>query len=858
MIEVFQCLATAAVMLTVACSIAALLFRRTTSAGPRLRQAVLFGVLLQGLMLFRLPVELPWLASDVSAVHDVVLNGPNASDPMSLPELAGVPSAGSVTASESLGSSRGFAPATRVVHSPTTFDQWNWWERLVGVALSIWIVGLIGLVARSIWRYRSLCRLIDHLQPAPQSWQNEWQRVCGPARRRAPEMLVAESAGPMLVRRPAGYALVVPGPYWESLSSSERRGVLLHECAHLCRHDVWRQLIARFAVALHWWNPAAWWCLRRYEESAEWSCDESLTRHDPLAAKGLASSLVRLVEFLENETASQFQINRGLGVQSMAAPPLTARVVRLLNPTSQGDSVMKRMLLVGLAFSLLILSAVQFRLVAADPDDSTQEVTSENAGVESALRVFDQSGTELAALRERLNTKDKATADLDRLLDDEAGQVAFAGLIDLLQNKYREKARGEAIPRFVERHFETDEDDKLALRETSRETAEGWISRSEQLGDVLHSMSERMNDVAERIDDSTEVNRLAKRMLTDEEACFAIILEEFDGRSDPIELFLGKAFAKILVGRGEKLVLIPTLGEESRRQIERFKTASEVAEKLGRELPDFADEFAESDERHERLVAAMKTPAMSAVLALRLSEKGIASASSAVDELFEQLEELSKDTADGLVIVNDEAWENLEEILDLSERASKRVVSVRERMKRMAANLDTSDPLTERFADELTSGVIAYQVAAELPYEEFDLGKQIEAMVSQVMEPTGSGGLRVRQDATDEVSKRAEEVLTAARTIRRYLRRIDSVRDRMLDRELAESLDGPGRMLLLTEIRNQAQRMKMTTVELLEKEFFVVDEATDKLTVHPKRIELIGQLSQRARELEAELKKDDF
>lgn len=851
---VLHSLVTASLMLTLACGLAAFLLRRLDVVTPRLRQGVLFCVMLQGLMLFRMPVELPWLESAIPDSGGLMDSASRSATRLEMASFDDSPAA--ITT--------GLFDSNETGNAPQSLTNWfaldRWFDLgvdpLVMSVVLIWLVGFLLVMLRGALRYRALCRTLDQLDRAPESWQSEWQHVCSRRDRAAPEMLVSQSLGPMLVRRPKGYSLVVPECFWRSLSVSQRRGVLLHELAHLFRHDVWRQLVARTAAGLHWCNPVAWWCVRRYEESAEWACDEWLTKNDPIAAKGLASSLVQLAEFMNDGALPNARVIRSVGVQSMAAPPLTERVTRLLNSSSPGDSVMKRCLLVILAAGLLTLSTVQFRLVQATAEDAVAE---DSVDARPGLRVLSSdSKDQLHSLRDRLNPNDKASADLKSLLGTESGQVAFAGVIDLLEGKYREKARGEAIPRFVEKHFETTSEDKLALRDQSRAIAASWVSRSKQLGDVLDGMQKEMKSIADRLDDSGEVNQMARRMLTDDHVGFAIMLDEFDGRSDPIELFLSKAFEKVLVRRGDKMVVIPTLSGQQLQQIERFEIASEVASILRTELPEFAAEFAEPDENHEKFVVAMKDPAMAAVLAIHVVKDNSGSASRLVDALFEQLEKVSRDTADGLVIHDQEAWENVNELMESGQRAGDRVEAVRERMIRIADTIDSSDPLSARLIKQLKTGVIAYQVAAELPYADFDLGKQVTGMISQVLEPVGSNGLRVREDAASEVNNRAEELLTASRRIRRYLRQVDAVRERLVDRQLADSLDGPGRMLLLSEIRRHAEQSQLQSMELLAKEFFLVDETTKQLTVRPERVEVVGQLAKRARELDAELSNDDF
>ena len=49
-------------------------------------------------------------------------------------------------------------------------------------------------------------------------------------------------------------------------SGERRRVVLLHELAHVLRGDAVTHLLARTALALHWWNPLAWTMWRAVPE----------------------------------------------------------------------------------------------------------------------------------------------------------------------------------------------------------------------------------------------------------------------------------------------------------------------------------------------------------------------------------------------------------------------------------------------------------------------------------------------------------------------------------------------------------------------------------------------------------------
>ena len=140
-------------------------------------------------------------------------------------------------------------------------------------------------------------------------------------------------------------------------SDSRRELVLRHELAHVARHDVASQLLARVVRAIYWPNPLAWLAERSLRRECEQACDDAVvaagvrpTRYaeellaivTELRPRGLASlapglgsrpSLELRVQALLDARAKRYRATRrhaaltGLGVLSLALPLAAMRPV---------------------------------------------------------------------------------------------------------------------------------------------------------------------------------------------------------------------------------------------------------------------------------------------------------------------------------------------------------------------------------------------------------------------------------------------------------------------------------------------------------------------------------------------------
>ena len=146
-----------------------------------------------------------------------------------------------------------------------------WLVRSLNLAGGLWAAGILILACRLSWCQRHLRLLRLSLptistDPASQtpglrtrsrafardlaSWNDLSRRVSRP---RPSPMLLG-------LRRPV---IVLPGELTTIASPQHLRDVLVHECAHIARHDPWLNLLQQVATILFWVHPGVHWVNRQ-------------------------------------------------------------------------------------------------------------------------------------------------------------------------------------------------------------------------------------------------------------------------------------------------------------------------------------------------------------------------------------------------------------------------------------------------------------------------------------------------------------------------------------------------------------------------------------------------------------------
>src|SRR2546423_1514821 len=155
------------------------------------------------------------------------------------------------------------------------------------------------------------------------------------------------------IRRPA---ILLPADA-DTWSAERRRDVLLHELAHVKRHDFFTQLMARVACAVYWFHPLVWLAATRLREERERACDDHVLRAGATPS-AYATHLLEIARGLRAARATS------LASVAMARPAqLATRLLDVLAARRSRDTLSAR----SAAPAWLAAIAVVVPLAAAAP-----------------------------------------------------------------------------------------------------------------------------------------------------------------------------------------------------------------------------------------------------------------------------------------------------------------------------------------------------------------------------------------------------------------------------------------------------------------------------------------------------------
>ena len=270
---------------------------------------------------------------------------------------AGVPSAPAPSSSAAAPMT---APTARPSPAPAPPIPWTVW------ALLIWAAGA-GLVLAQLAQGLAMVRRIARTSvPVPAGPVAEAAEAAAETMRVGRPVALRQASAAGQVTMPFTYGarrpvLVLPA---EAHGWPEKRleAALLHEMAHVRRHDWPLQVMAHIARALYWFNPLAWLAARRLRAEAEAACDDLV-----LGAGVPAQDYAR--HLLDVALSARRSRRVGWGTVAMAQNPRVEGRLRAVLAQSLSRRPVTRRSAAGLlaAALLLALPLAALRLVAQAP-----------------------------------------------------------------------------------------------------------------------------------------------------------------------------------------------------------------------------------------------------------------------------------------------------------------------------------------------------------------------------------------------------------------------------------------------------------------------------------------------------------
>jgi beta-lactamase regulating signal transducer with metallopeptidase domain len=170
---------------------------------------------------------------------------------------------------------------------------------LLDIGAGLWICGSAFYLVVTVVRVRRFGRAIGRFRSLAPDWlADEIAELSGMVGlRRSPRLAVVEVALPPMVWSGWRPTLLLPKTIVESLDPSQRRLLLLHELWHVRRGDHRTRWFAVAVLALYWWNPAAWWAVRRLQNAEEECCDAAVLSLQP-QPEAYGEALLAVSEFV--------------------------------------------------------------------------------------------------------------------------------------------------------------------------------------------------------------------------------------------------------------------------------------------------------------------------------------------------------------------------------------------------------------------------------------------------------------------------------------------------------------------------------------------------------------------------------
>ena len=305
--------------------------------------------------------------------------------------------------------------------------------------VAVLFAGWLAFGAMSVHRIISRSKRLD----SPE-WTNPlWEVADRLGLEAAPRLVRSEDA-----KMPFACGLLTPTIVLPAESDGwtldRRRAVLLHELAHVRRHDLVGHTVGRFACALYWFHPLVWTAAKRLRAESERACDD-LALNCGARASDYAEHLLDIV------TGVRHHATPAVALAMARRKEFEGRMLAILDPELRRGAPSRKQT-VGLVGGLAVLSLVVGAAVpvarAADgsvrPAGLTASAPSTSADADSFR---DQEMSQSVRTVERKQTDTRTRTETTIVNRRDAGEMGAA--IGSTIGKSVGKSVGESVGKSV-------------------------------------------------------------------------------------------------------------------------------------------------------------------------------------------------------------------------------------------------------------------------------------------------------------------------------------------------------------------------------------------------------------------------
>ncbi|MEN6406593.1 MAG: M56 family metallopeptidase [Thermoguttaceae bacterium] len=199
-----------------------------------------------------------------------------------------------------------------------TWPGTPFWESLTTISWRAWLLSAWSAVV--VWQFLRLLRqrlrltrVLRQSTPADKDLTGLVAELAGQlGLRRAPTVVSVTDDCPVFVCGIWRSWLVLPRGLLDRLDERRRRQVVLHELAHIQRHDLawgWPVEIARI---VYFFNPLVYWVAYQLGLERELACDQLAMAHSGHPPAEYAQTLVQVISHTSESAAIQAAIAAGL------------------------------------------------------------------------------------------------------------------------------------------------------------------------------------------------------------------------------------------------------------------------------------------------------------------------------------------------------------------------------------------------------------------------------------------------------------------------------------------------------------------------------------------------------------------